>query len=96
MNILIRPLITEKMTIAGEKLGAYGFVVDRGANKLQIKKAVEQMYSVTVESVNTMNYYGKRRSRFTKAGAIEGRKNMFKKAVVVLSDGESIDFYSGI
>lgn len=96
MNILIRPLITEKMTTAGEKLGAYGFVVDRGANKIQIKQAVEAMYSVTVNTVNTMNYYGKARSRNTKAGAIEGRKNMFKKAVVVLKDGDSIDFYSGI
>ena len=96
MNILIRPIITEKMTAAGEKLGAYGFMVDRKANKLQIKQAVEQMYSVTVDSVNTMNYYGKQRSRSTKAGLIEGRKNMFKKAVVVLRDGESIDFYSGI
>ena len=70
MGILIKPIVTEKMTIQGEKLNRYGFIVDREANKLQIKAAVEQMYNVTVAEVNTMNYHGKRKSRYTKAGML--------------------------
>ena len=96
MNILRRPVVTEKMTAQSEKLGRYGFIVDASANKLQIKSAVEKMYSVTVESVHTMRYGGKRKSRFTKSGAIAGRKNNFKKAIVQLKKGETIDFYSSI
>lgn len=80
----------------GEKLNCYGFIVDRDANKLQIKDAVEQMYNVTVENVNTLNYHGKRVSRYTKAGLLRGRKNHFKKAYVTLVDGDKIDFYSNI
>ena len=67
MGIIIKPIITEKMTALGEKLGRYGFVVDKRANKLQIKKAVKELYGVEVEEVNTMTYAGKRKSRFTKA-----------------------------
>ena len=96
MNILKRPVVTEKMTAQSEKMGRYGFIVDAEANKLQIKSAVEKMYSVTVESVRTMRYGGKRKSRFTKSGAIAGRKNNFKKAIVQLKKGESIDFYTSI
>ena len=96
MEILIKPVITEKMTAAGEKLNRYGFLVDRAANKLQIRKAVEQMYGVTVESVNTVNYIGKLKSRNTKAGVVTGRVNRHKKAIVSLKEGESIDFYSNI
>ena len=96
MSILRRPVVTEKMTAQTEKLGRYGFIVDAEANKLQIKSAVEKMYSVTVESVRTMRYGGKRKSRFTKSGVIAGRKNNFKKAIVQLKKGETIDFYSGI
>jgi large subunit ribosomal protein L23 len=96
MNILKRPVVTEKMTAQTEKLGRYGFIVDGNANKLEIKSAVEKMYSVTVESVRTMRYAGKRKSRFTKSGAITGRKNNFKKAIVQLKKGESIDFYTSI
>ncbi len=96
MNILKRPVVTEKMTAQTEKLGRYGFIVDADANKLEIKSAVEKMYSVTVESVRTMRYAGKRKSRFTKSGAIAGRKNNFKKAIVQLKKGESIDFYTSI
>ena len=95
-NILKRPVVTEKMTAQSEKLGRYGFIVDAEANKLQIKSAVEKMYSVTVESVRTMRYGGKRKSRFTKSGAITGRKNNFKKAIVQLKKGDAIDFYSSI
>ncbi len=96
MEIIIKPLVTEKMTIQGEKLNRYGFVVDRDANKLEIKKAVEEMYGVTVKEVNTVNYHGKRKSRFTKAGVLTGRANQFKKAIVTLAGEDKIDFYSSI
>jgi len=96
MGIIIKPIVTEKMTAQGEKLNRYGFVVDRKANKLQIKDAIEKMYNVTVESVNTINYYGKRKSRFTKAGLLSGRMNHFKKALVTLAGEDKIDFYSNI
>jgi large subunit ribosomal protein L23 len=96
MNILKRPIVTEKMTAQSEKFGRYGFIVDPHANKLEIKNAVEKMYNVTVEDVRTMRYGGKRKSRFTKSGVIAGRKNNFKKSVVQLKKGETIDFYSSI
>ncbi len=96
MNILIKPILTEKMTIQGEKLGAYGFVVDKRANKLQIKAAIEDAYGVVVETINTMNYKGKAKSRFTKQGLIEGNTGAFKKAIVTLKGSDSIDFYSNI
>ncbi|HNY23812.1 MAG: 50S ribosomal protein L23 [Bacteroidales bacterium] len=96
MNILIKPLITEKMTIQGEKLNRYGFLVDRKANKLQIKQAVETMYGVSVVDVNTVNYHGKRKSRYTKAGFLTGRANHFKKAYITLAGEDKIDFYSNI
>ena len=84
------------MTIQGEKLNRYGFIVDRTANKLQIKQAVEEMYGVKVSDVNTINYNGKRKSRFTKAGLLSGRSNHFKKAIVTLAGEDKIDFYSNI
>ena len=96
MKIIIKPIVTEKMTELGEKLNRFGFVVDKKANKLQIKDAVEEMYSVTVTSVNTMVYGGKAKSRNTKSGVITGRTNSYKKAIVTLAEGESIDFYSNI
>ncbi len=96
MGILIKPLVTEKMTIQGEKLNRYGFEVDRRANKIEIKAAVEEMYGVKVLDVNTVNYHGKRKSRFTKAGLLSGRTNHFKKAYVTLAGEDKIDFYSNI
>jgi large subunit ribosomal protein L23 len=84
------------MTILGEKLNRYGMIVNRKADKLQIKKAVEDYYKVTVESVNTMNYRGKRKSRFTKAGLLSGRTNHYKKAIITLKAGDRIDFFSSI
>ena len=97
MNVLIKPLITEKMTTVTEKYpNRYGFIVDNRATKSQIKKAVEEMYDVTVESVNTMNYLGKLKVRYTKTGFMSGRKNSFKKAIVQVAEGENIDFYSNI
>ena len=96
MDILLRPIVTEKYTKLGEKLNQYGFVVERTANKIQIKKAVQDLYGVKVAEVNTLRYAGKIKSRFTKAGVISGKKNAFKKAVVTLVDGDKIDFYSNI
>lgn len=84
------------MTALSDKLNCYGFVVDKKANKIQIKKAVEQMYGVTVESVRTLNTYGKRKARNTKAGVVIGKKSSVKKAIVSLAQGEIIDFYSNI
>lgn len=96
MEILLKPVITEKMTAISEKYNRFGFVVDRNANKLQIKEAVEQQYGVTVASVNTMVHGGKARQRFTKTGIQRGRTNSFKKAIVTLVEGDTIDFYSSI
>ena len=96
MDILIKPLVTEKMTNQAERFNRYGFVVDRRATKPQIKKAVESLYNVTVDSVNTMVYGGKMKSRYTKGGIITGKTISYKKAIVTLAEGESIDFYSNI
>jgi large subunit ribosomal protein L23 len=96
MDILLKPIITEKMTGQGETFNRYGFIVDKRANKVQIKNAVEQLYDVKVESVNTMIYGGKTKTRFTKTGIQRGKTASFKKAVVTLIQGEVIDFYSNI
>ena len=96
MSIIIKPIITEKMTTAGEKSGRYGFVVEKNANKVQIKNAVEKTYGVTVDAVNTMNYIGKVRMRYTRAGMQVGVANRHKKAVVTLKKGDVIDFYSNL
>ena len=96
MGIIIKPIVTEKLAVQGEKLNRYGFIVDREANKLQIKAAVEQLYNVTVADVNTVNYHGKRKSRYTKAGMLTGRTNHYKKAYVTLVGEEKIDFYANI
>ncbi len=97
MDVLIKPLITEKMTAVSEKFpNRYGFIVDKRATKGQIRKAIEDMYEVSVATVNTMVYLGKQKSRFTRTGLQRGRKNNFKKAIVTLNEGHSIDFYSNI
>jgi len=96
MDILIKPIITEKMTGIGEKLHKYGFIVDKRANKLSIKKAVATMYNVDVVSVNTIYYAGKTKSRYTKKGFVSGRADAYKKAIVTLGEGQTIDFYSNI
>jgi large subunit ribosomal protein L23 len=96
MGIIYKPVITEKMTAKGEDLNQYGFIVDKRANKLQIKGEVENLYGVEVLSVNTMNYSGKRKSRNTKSGVISGKTNAFKKDIVTLQEGETIDFFSNI
>ena len=96
MGIIIKPLVTEKMTAITDKLNRFGFVVRPDANKLEIKKEVEALYNVTVVDVNTVKYAGKNESRYTKAGIINGRTNAFKKAIVTLKEGDTIDFYSNI
>lgn len=96
MEIIVKPVVSEKMTDQSEKLNRYGFVVNHAANKIQIKKAVEDTYGVTVEAVNTMNYAGKSKSRFTKAGLIKGKTNKYKKAIITVAEGDVIDFYSNI
>ena len=96
MEVLFRPILTEKMTKLGEKLNRYGFIVDKRADKLQIKEAVEKMYDVKVDSVNTMRYSGKLKVRYTKSGVQRGRSNSYKKAVITLVEGNVIDFYSSI
>ncbi|BDX38236.1 50S ribosomal protein L23 [Tenuifilaceae bacterium CYCD] len=96
MDILIRPIVTEKMERLTNKVSQYGFIVDKKANKLQIKRAIEDLYGVTVDSVNTIRYAGKLKTRYTKAGYLVGHTNSFKKAIVTLKNGEKIDFYSNI
>jgi len=96
MDIIVKPIVTEKMNAQTEDLKKYGFIVNKRANKVQIKRAVELLYGVTVEHVNTMFYAGKRKARFTKTGYVAGRRNAFKKAVVTLREGDMIDFYSNI
>ncbi|HNW50760.1 MAG TPA: 50S ribosomal protein L23 [Prolixibacteraceae bacterium] len=96
MDILIKPLVTEKMTAQSEKLNRYGFIVNRQAKKNQIKSAVEQLYGVEVSAVNTMVYGTKTKYRYTKSGVQKGRVNAFKKAIITLAEGQSIDFYSNI
>jgi len=96
MDIIVKPVITEKMTEMGESLNRYGFIVNRRANKLQIKKAIEDLYGVEVASVNTMTYRGKTKSRYSKTGIITGKTASYKKAIITLAEGETIDFYSNI
>ncbi|NJN42174.1 MAG: 50S ribosomal protein L23 [Flammeovirgaceae bacterium] len=95
MKVLKKPLITEKVSSLNEK-GKYGFIVYNKANKVEIKAAVEKLYGVNVESVNTINVMGKSKVRFTKAGVVAGRKPNYKKAIVTLAEGEVIDFYSNV
>ena len=96
MNIIIRPLVTEKMTAISEKTNRYGFIVDRRATKDEIKAAIEKLYDVKVESVNTLIQRGKVTNRYTKAGFIKGSKSSFKKAYVQLKGEDTIDIFSGI
>jgi large subunit ribosomal protein L23 len=96
MEIILKPVVTEKMTAIGEKLNRYGFIVHKEANKIDIKLAVEKLYGVKVVDVNTINYSGKNKSRFTKTGIIRGKTNDYKKAIVTIAQGETIDFYSNI
>ena len=96
MSIIVKPIITEKITKEGEVFNRFGFVVDGKANKVQIKKAVEATYGVSVVSVNTMNVRPDRTTKYTKSGLISGKSNAYKKAIVQVQEGETIDFYNNI
>lgn len=95
-QIIIKPLITEKSEQLSEGLVQYSFVVNKKANKIEIGKAIEKMYSVNVDSVNTMIVPGKAKVRNTRSGIQKGRKPSFKKAIVKLAEGEEIDFFGDI
>jgi large subunit ribosomal protein L23 len=96
-DILIKPILSEKANKLSEKQNRYSFVVDKKANKLEIKKAVEQFYGVQVSEVNTIIMPSKAKAKYTKAGFIVGRKSAKKKAIVTIAEGETIDIYgSGI
>ena len=94
--MLFRSIITEKITKEGEVFNRFGFVVDKKANKVQIKKAVEAAYGISVVTVNTMNYRADRTTKYTKSGLISGKTNSYKKAIVQVKEGETIDFYNNI
>ena len=96
MSVLKKPVVTEKMSALSEKYNCYGFIVDKRANKIEIKKEIEEMYGITVTKVRTINYAGKPRSRNTKGGVISGRTRNFKKAIVKLVKGDTIDFFSSV
>ncbi len=93
-DVLVRPVLTEKVNGQMEKSGRYTFEVDKSANKLEIKKAVEEFYGVKVLDVNTVIVPGKNKSRFTKSGLLKGVKSSYKKATVTLNEGDSIDLFS--
>jgi large subunit ribosomal protein L23 len=93
MDILIKPVSTEKSELV-QGLNQYVFIVDKKANKLQIKKAIEKVYDVKVVAVNTVRYAGKRKERYTKSGMVKGKTPSFKKAYITLADGDAIDIYN--
>jgi large subunit ribosomal protein L23 len=95
-DVLIKPILTEKANGQQDKLRRYAFRVSKSANKLEIKKAVEGFYGVTVTNVNTAVVPAKNKSRFTKAGVISGRKPGYKKAFITVAEGETIDLYANI
>ena len=96
MSILIKPVITEKATDQSELTNCFTFVVKKTANKIEVKEAVETAYGVSVKAVRTMTYPVKRKTKFTKKGVVSGKKGAYKKAIVQLAEGETIDFYSNI
>lgn len=97
MGIIIKPIFTEKQTEITDKFeNRYGFIVVPGANKVDIKNEIEQLYNVHVEKVNTMQYDGKQKSRYTKSGVVSGKTASFKKAIVTLKEGDVIDLFSNI
>lgn len=95
-DVLIKPILTEKANLQQDKLRTYAFKVGKLANKLEIKKAVEEFYGVTVTSVNTAVAPGKNKGRQTKRRIIPGTRPAYKKAFVTVAEGESIDLYTNI
>jgi len=96
MSILIKPIITEKATNDSELFNRYAFVVDKNANKVEIKDAVESAYGVSISSVKTLNYPIQRNTKYTKKGLVTGIKSGYKKAIVQLAEGDSIGFYNNL
>ena len=96
MGIIVKPIVSEKMTKLTDKLNRYGFRVQKNANKIEIKQAVEALYNITVTDVNTIVVAPKKKSRFTKSGVISGSSPAYKKAIVTVKEGDQIDFYSNI
>ncbi|HET8886505.1 MAG TPA: 50S ribosomal protein L23 [Salinimicrobium sp.] len=96
MNILIKPIITEKATADSELNNCYGFVVKNSANKIEIKKAVESVYGISVTKVRTMNVRPDRKTRYTKKGMVTGKTSAYKKAIVQVAEGETIDLYNNL
>jgi len=96
MSVIIKPIITEKITKDGELFNRFGFIVDKRANKIQVKNAVEATFGVNVVSVNTMIYRADRNVKYTKSGLISGKSNAYKKAIVQVQEGQTIDFYTNI
>ena len=95
-EVLIKPVLSEKVNRLSEKFNRYTFIVNRKANKLEIKKAVEDFYGISVEEVNTLNMPSKVKQRNTKAGLLTGRKPAKKKAIVTVAKGDSIDLYGNV
>ena len=96
MNILIKPIITEKATADSEMNNRYTFLVNTTANKVEIKKAVETAYGVSVDKVRTQNYGPEPKTRYTKTGLQRGQTNRIKKAIVDVAEGDTIDFYNNL
>lgn len=92
-EVLVKPILTEKANSQQEKLRRYAFRVARKANKLEIKKAIQEFYGVTVTDVNTSVVPGKNKTRYTKAGFVKGQKPAYKKAMVTVAEGETIDLF---
>jgi large subunit ribosomal protein L23 len=95
-NVVIRPLLTEKMTELTEKYNQYGFIVDINANKIEIAKAIENRFEVNVESVNTIRHKGKTKTQFTRRGRFSGRTPRYKKAIITLKEGQTIDLFGEV
>lgn len=95
-KVLIRPLVTEKMTGITEQTNQYGFVVDINANKIEIAKAIKEKFEVDVVSVNTIKYKGKTKTQFTKKGRFEGKTPQYKKAIVSVKEGQTIDLFGEV
>ena len=95
-NILIKPLVTEKLTELMERENKYGFVVDHNSNKIEIAKAVEKRFEVNVVAVNTIKYKGKTKTQFTKRGRFTGKTPQFKKAIITLKEGQKLDLFEEV
>lgn len=95
-NILIKPLVTEKMTELMERENKYGFVVDYNTNKIEIAKAIEKKFEVNVVSVNTIRYKGKTKTQSTKKGRFTGKTPRFKKAIITIKEGQTLDLFEEV